>query len=174
MFRDLKRPGWVYAFDPGVKTGFAVFYVNYGKYVGLESEGSIQGETDDSAIPSVLRGLIEARSYRNASSMTEVIVYERFDLRSGVGAAANLTPKEVIGGLKAYAFLSCVEIVGQPAAGRKTMISDTVLKELKMYSTDRDAREAIRHGLIYLLNIRQSWLMEQRRLIVGEEVGTDA
>jgi hypothetical protein len=86
----------------------------------------------------------------DAEDMT--IVFEGFTLREGKHGV-DLTPRDVIGALKALASRDGIPWVERAPAGRKKQASDAILKRLGLYlpgEANRNAREAVRHVTAYL------------------------
>lgn len=82
----------------------------------------------------------------------DYIVCETFVNRNIPGA--DLTPI-LIEGVVRFMFPG---VVLQPAAGKNSMVTDAVLKKMNMWfpgDHHHDRREAVRHGLIWLRNVRQ-------------------
>lgn len=124
------------AIDPGVRTGAALVEV-----------------TEDSApvllgyweIPGGLEGFQEWWALRPEY---DTLVAEDFDHREGVRGVDH-TPERILG------WLSTWTPILQKPAGRKRAVPDDALKRLGLYlpgERQRNAREAVRHAIVYLKN----------------------
>lgn len=79
-------------------------------------------------------------------------VFEGFTLREGK-YGVDITPRDVIGALKALAARDGIDLIERPPAARKRQVPDGVLKRLGLYlpgEPNRNAREAVRHCVAYL------------------------
>lgn len=132
--------------DPGVLSG--VCWIEAEKdSITLISHEEIPGGED---------GLLAwAEDASVAFPFVHKFIYEGFVLREGT-FGVNITPKAVIGALKA--------VVGDPSrlverapAGRLKQVPDAILKRLGLHlpgKSNRNAREAVRHVVAYLKSQR--------------------
>jgi hypothetical protein len=131
--------------DPGQRTGHAWFYAD-----DLTLELLAAGEIYDGA-----DGFIKwwnSPRRMGAPDPPDLIVFEGFTLREGK-SGVDITPRDVIGALKALAHAQGIPTVERPPAGRKKQVSDLILKRLGLYlpgEPNRNAREAVRHTIAYL------------------------
>lgn len=128
------------AFDPGGTTGYALLDVTK-EDIKLVDWQQIRGGLD---------GFIDWHTSHWHDHDT-LIVCEDFILRPGVHGA-DITPAFVIGAIKA---LNRDSQVNLQTASQKKLCDDSRLKRLGMYQRGNPhANDAIRHGIIYLRNIR--------------------
>lgn len=129
----------ILAVDPGVRSGVALLDVPNTKPPVLMSHEDISG------------GLSGFHEWWDLRPSYDVLVVEDYIPRRGV--PGNQEPQRIIGYLYPYT------PVLQAPAGRKQAVSDDVLKRLGLYlpgEPNRNAREAVRHGIW--------WLKKQRHL----------
>ena len=123
--------------DPGLRTGVALLDVLNDKPPTLVFHEEITG------------GLPGFHEWWDVRPDYDVLVCEDYIPRRGV--PGNVEPLRIIGYLHPY-----IPVL-QPPAGRKQAVSDDVLKRLGMYlpgEPNRNAREAVRHGVVYLKHHR--------------------
>lgn len=130
--------------DPGVRTGACWI---------MATKGSVT-LTAYYDIPGGAEGFIEwwGTQHMNVDAGDITIVFEGFTLREGKNGV-DITPRDVIGALKALASRDGILTVERPPAGRKKQVSDRILKRLGLYlpgEANRNAREAVRHCIAYL------------------------
>lgn len=123
----------ILAIDPGVRSGVALLDVPNDKTPVLLMHDEVYG------------GLSGFHEWWQRRPDYDVLVVEDYIVRRGV--PGNVEPLRIIGYLHPYA------PVLQAPAGRKQAVSDDVLKRLGMYlpgEPNRNAREAVRHGVWWL------------------------
>ena len=123
--------------DPGVRTGVALLDVPTDQPPTLIFSDEIYG------------GLSGFSTWWDTRPDYDVLVCEDFILRQGLHGV-NLEPVRIIAFLEPYAPMM------QPPAGRKKAVSDETLKRLGLYlpgEKQRNAREAVRHAVVYLKRI---------------------
>lgn len=141
-----------FGFDPGVTTGFCCIW-DYGDSIQLTVSEEIPGGED---------GFLTWAGVAEASfPFVHKFIYEGFVLREGT-FGVNITPKAVIGALKA--------VVGDPSrlverapAGRLKQVPDAILKRLGLHlpgKKNRNAREAVRHVVAYLKSQKHPIVLE--------------
>lgn len=131
--------------DPGVRSGHAWFYAD-----DLTLELIAAGEIYDGA-DGFIKWWNSPRRI-GAPDTPDLIVFEGFTLREGKHGL-DITPRDVIGALKALADREGIPVVERPPAGRKKQVPDRILKRLGLYlpgEANRNAREAIRHTIAHL------------------------
>jgi hypothetical protein len=93
------------------------------------------------------------------------IIFEGFTLREGKNGV-DITPRDVIGALKANASRDGIPWVERAPAGRKKQVSDAVLKRLELYlggEPNRNAREAVRHVICHLKTLKHPVVLDAFR-----------
>lgn len=122
--------------DPGETTGYAIFSNEH----VLTSAGEITG------------GLLEIWNLLNdAHPLT--IVCEGFVLyahRAAQKINSSFPEVEAIGVIRLWASLNDVEMHEQLAAAAKVPITDDILQALNVRVSSRHARDAVRHGVLFL------------------------
>ena len=119
--------------DPGLRTGVALLDVPNDEPPTLVFHEEVHG------------GLPGFHEWWDLRPDYDVLVCEDYIPRRGI--PGNVEPLKIIGYLLPFA------PVLQSPAGRKKAVSDDVLKRLGLYlpgEPNRNAREAIRHGIVYL------------------------
>lgn len=126
----------VLAIDPGVRTGAALIEV-------IDNEApTLVGFWE------IYNGLDGFQEWWAIRPEYDILVAEDFDHREGVRGVDH-TPERILG------WLSTWTPILQKPAGRKRMVSDDALKRLGLYlpgERQRNAREAVRHAVIWLKN----------------------
>lgn len=134
----------IFGVDPGATTGAAVVYVAPSGAITL---------ADHFEIPGGAQGLLEWWDERYTLRATfDLIVCEDFILREGKHGV-DITPKEVIGTLRAVASDAKIPVVFRPPSGRLKQAPDWLLKALGVHlpgKANRNAREAVRHIIAHL------------------------
>lgn len=127
----------ILAIDPGKRTGVAFLMYDNNVAPHLMEATEVYGGVE---------------GFRTWWAMTrpvyDTLVVEKFIPREGV-RGIDYTPKEILG------WLSQFDPVLQPPAGRKKAVPDDALKRLGLYlpgEPNRNAREAVRHGVWKLKN----------------------
>lgn len=125
--------------DPGAKrTGMAIVHYTDTEYAALIDHADLEG------IPAVWEYL------SGVDAALERLVVEDYIPNRVAGNPRGL---EVIGAVKAWGHVNGVEVVMQPASGRKVAVPDATLNNLGMNfrgDKDRNAKEAARHVIWYL------------------------
>lgn len=127
----------ILAVDPGVRSGVALLDVPNDKTPVLLMHDEVYG------------GLSGFHEWWDMRPDYDVLVVEDYIVRRGV--PGNVEPLRIIGYLHPWT------PVMQPPAGRKQAVSDDALKRLGLYlpgEPQRNAREAVRHGVLYLKHHR--------------------
>lgn len=128
--------------DPGVRSGIAIIATDAYDLTLLKHE----------EVPNGAEGFIEWWNGLYRPATPDLIIFEGFTLREGKHGV-DLTPRDVIGALKANASRDGIPWVERAPAGRKKQVSDAALKRLGLYlggEANRNAREAVRHVTAYL------------------------
>jgi len=124
--------------DPGaVRTGVALMYVFRDGAPQVLETWLVPGGPD---------GFLE---WWKTHPAYDVLVCEDYIVRQGVHTSH--AAQRTVGFLRGQD-----NVVLQAPAGRKTLVSDAVLKRLGLYHTQRDIKEALRHGVLYLRSIRHT------------------
>ena len=140
--------------DPGVTTGYVLAEVRGGEYpldatatqtfegVYLHVIEAEQPRLDPRDVLKLLRDL-----------NPDEVVCESFEFRQGKAiTGADLTPKEIIGAVKAWGLLTDKPVYFQTAAVGKGYFKDDKLREADMWFVGKaHARDAARH-LLYWFN----------------------
>lgn len=133
---------FILSLDPGLTVGWASFRKPNSR------DGYASGQWTYDAV-----GFVHQLDLIHAMNPLDLVVYERFDYRSGL-AKANLTPVENIGVLKYWLDLNQVQSEEQwphMAVGPKAFYNDDRLKLLGVYNVGhKHANDAMRHLLYYL------------------------
>jgi hypothetical protein len=132
--------------DPGVRTGIAWISTDNDELVLLGSTEVYDGAD----------GLIGWWGGPRWAVAPDLIVFEGFTLREGKNGV-DITPRDVIGALKANASRDGIPWAERASAGRKKQVSDAVLKRLGLYlagEPNRNAREAVRHVICHLKTLK--------------------
>lgn len=120
--------------------------------------------TDSWAVPNGLDGFVEWSFNYDWSNPTHVVV-EHFVNRNVKGA--DLTPVLIEGAVRIELKRYKLDSTLQPAAGKNAMIPDTILKHFGLYTFrgdhHHDRREAARHGLLWLRNSYNPYVLEAIR-----------
>jgi len=131
------------AFDPGHTTGWALFR----DYELIES-----GEVDTSDIETAVDQLMPLfQEYSPDNIVLEDYRIYRWKQKHHVGS--ELTTTRVIGCIETLSTIHGISLFKQPAQVAKTFCKDTKLKAWGVYKQgERHARDAIRHGIYFLIN----------------------
>ena len=143
--------------DPGKRTGLAWLFV--------DETGIALANYHD--VPNGVDGFIEWWDERKhvMQDWNVTCVYESFTLREGK-YGVDITPRDVIGALKALATRDGVDLIERPPAARLKQMPDRVMKKIGMYlpgKQNRNAREAVRHVLSYLKSQRHPEVLKAFR-----------
>ncbi len=140
--------------DPGRRTGAAVV-VDYGTRLYLSEHSDIPGGAE---------GFIDWW-HHSTYACPDLIIFEGFTLREGK-SGVDITPRDVIGAIKALADNSRIPTVERAPAGRKKQVSDAFLKRLGLYlagEPNRNAREAVRHVICHLKTLKHPVVLDAFR-----------
>ncbi len=142
--------------DPGLRTGACLLAVS-GDSILLAFHWDIPGGAE---------GFIEWWNQhvpkRQDGMLPATCVYESFTLREGK-YGVDITPRDVIGALKALANRDGVDLIERPPAARKRQVPDEVLRRMGLYlagEPNRNAREAVRHVVAYLKSQKHPRVLE--------------
>ena len=128
--------------DPGAKrTGVCVVGFDAENYALLKDADDLEG------IPEVWDWLVDTV---HTHGNPEAIIMEDYVPHRAAGNPRGL---EVIGAVKAWAWLNYINVVMQSASGRKVAVPDEALRMLGVnWSGDKDRNwiEAVRHCVWYL------------------------
>ena len=147
----------IFGVDPGVTTGAAVVHVAPSGAITLVGHFEIPGGA---------QGFLEWWDGRCAlRAALDLIVCEDFILREGKHGV-DITPKEVIGTLRAVASDAKIPVVFRAPSGRLKQAPDWLLKALGVHlpgKRNRNAREAVRHVIAHLKHEGNRAVMEAYR-----------
>ena len=158
--RKLMFAGKLLALDPGETTGYAVFNCSAGKSPILEDCGHIDTSGIESAVKHLTMLLNDVRpdrvvleDYRVYAAKTEQHTY------------SNLMTPQMIGIILAFCEQRKIGTAKQMASLAKGFCTDDKLKFWKMYIRGKKhARDAIRHGIYYLLFTYASQTKKEEKL----------
>lgn len=136
--------------DPGGTSGVAIFSVTQESPAVLEDHFQIANGT---------KGFVDFYKENESKYNWDTIVCESFTLRTGV-KFPDLTPVYIIGALEALVSEG-IEVVFQ-SPSQKSLCDDDRLKLIDLHKRGQGhANDAIRHGIIYLRNIRHMPTIEK-------------
>lgn len=168
-------------FDPGERTGFALFI-----FPNLCTD--CDSEKCEHILEEPVRLIMHKEIYGGIDAVVDVFAEKNNPLGTSIAEIVkdeevknikivaedfipwadknyvNYTPLEIKGALKFASKLLEIPIIIQSPAGRKEAVSDDALKNLDWYlagEPNRNAREAIRHGVVYLKNERNRWILKE-------------
>ena len=135
--------------DPGGKGGdTGIVMIEYGDNMPARAFFS-------RVVSNGFEGFIDDRTFSFAGYHPDHVVCETFVNRNIPGA--DLTPILIEGAVR-WIFSYPGKLTLSPAAGKNSMVTDEVLKKMDMWfpgDHHHDRREAARHGLIWLKNVKK-------------------
>ena len=144
--------GTLLALDPGETTGYAVF-----KEHKLIKSGEIKTKTIETGIVTLQQVLKEHKP--------DFVVYEHYRVyqhKAKDHAQSDLHTSQFIGAIKTICLLRGVPYYKQMASVAKGFCTDDKLRDWGLYKRgERHARDAVRHGLYFLIFNWKKVLKEQ-------------